>query len=502
MDTLIHWINEPGLIRFVVDVVLLPAIAFLLVYGLRSLYLRVALNERQSDSAQQVRRQTSRMLAFLLSLTAVTIIWRLRLRSLAGRADVTLEEREILVDWLGGAVNAVIATAFLVFLLVVLFRAYRWGVRRLDAWKEVRTGLQVQGKTLITPSRVRQFTVLGLKVARFVIVLAFLYVYVPLVLSFVPVTRPLAGHVMPVVIGPARDLGLAVLRYLPRLASLLVIVAVMRFVVRFVMFLMDAVGKEEIKIPGFDPEWAEQTGRLLKVVLILGTLMFIYPFLPGAGSEVFRGFSLFVGAVFTLGASSSVSNMISGIILTYTRSFRIGERIHVGGVTGDVVTRGLFVTRLRTFYNEVVTIPNNVALSDRVVNYSAGTTAGGLALSVTAGIGYDVDWREVHELMKAAARATEHILDHPEPVVVQTELAGSAVEYELLAWTDDANRMSRTASVLRRNVLDEFNRAGVEIMTPTVNAVRNSAEPAIPDAYVGDARPAGLRFLSPHGSTA
>jgi small-conductance mechanosensitive channel len=502
MDTLLHWMNEPGPIRWVVDIVLLPAIAVVLTYGLRSLYLRFALKDHQSEAAQQVRRQTSRMLAFLVTLAAVTIIWRLRLQSLAGRADLTLEEREILVNWLGGAVNAVIATAFVVFLLVILGRVHRWAVRRLDAWKETRKGLQFQGKTLITPSRVRQFVMLGVKVARFVLTLGLLYVYVPLVLSFIPATRPLAGQVMPVVIGPLRDLALAVLRYLPRLVSLFVIVIVMRFFIRLVLFLMDAVGKEEINIPGFDSEWAEQTGKLLRIVLILGTVMIIYPFLPGAGSDVFRGFSLFVGAVFTLGASSSVSNMISGIILTYTRAFRVGERIRVGGTTGDVVTRGLFVTRLRTVYNEVVTVPNNVALGDRVVNYSAATTEGGLVLGVTAGIGYDVDWRQVHELMKAAARGTESILEDPEPIVLQTELADCAVAYELRAWTHDANRISRTRSALRRNVLDAFNQAGVEIMTPTVNAVRNSVEPAIPEAYVDKPTPAVLRFLGPQGSTA
>jgi small-conductance mechanosensitive channel len=237
-------------------------------------------------------------------------------------------------------------------------------------------------------------------------------------------------------------------------------------------------------------------------VLILGTLMIVYPFLPGAGSEVFRGFSLFVGAMFTLGASSSVSNMISGIILTYTRSFRIGDRIHVGGTTGDVMTRGLFVTRLCTVYNEVVTVPNNVALGGRVVNYTAATTAGGLALSVTAGIGYDVDWRQVHELMKKGARDTEHILEEPEPIVLQTELADFAVSYELRAWTDDASRMVQTRSRLRQNVLDQFNEAGVEIMTPNQNAVRNSVEPAIPESYIADSTPRALRFLGLQGGTA
>ena len=159
------------------------------------------------------------------------------------------------------------------------------------------------------------------------------------------------------------------------------------------------------------------------------------------------------------------------------------------------------MTRLRTIYNEEVTVPNNVALGDRVVNYSAASNTEGLVLGVTAGIGYDVDWRQVHELLKGAARATDHILDAPEPMVLQTSLNDFAVEYQLMAWTDDPKLMVRTRSALRQNVLDQFAEAGVEIMTPNVNALRNSVDPAIPEGYGGEPTPAALRFLRHEGGT-
>ena len=499
MDTLLQWINEPGPIRLVVDVVLLPAIAVLLIYGIRLLYLRIALKEGQSEGAKQLRRQASRMLAFIVTLATVFFVWRARLRNLAGRADVTDEQREIMVDWFGGAVNAVIATALLIFLLIILGRVSLWATGRLRTWKEARTGVKVQGKMLMRASQVRQFAVLGLRIVRFVLAVALFYIYVPLVLSFIPATRPLAGQVMPVVIAPVRNLALGIVAYLPRLASLVLIIILMRFVIRFAGMIMDAVGREEIRFPGFDPEWAEQTARLARVVLVLATVMIIYPFLPGAGSEVFRGFSLFVGALFTLGASSSVSNMISGIILTYTGSFRIDDRIRVADTTGDVISRGLFVTRIRTIYNEEITVPNNVALGGRVVNYSAATASGGLAIGVTAGIGYDVDWRQVHELMKAAAEATEDILGDPEPVVLQQSLGDFAVSYELMAWTDKPEDSIQIGSLLRQNVIDRFNEAGVEIMTPVVNALRNAPRPAIPESGVAQPVEPALRFLGVQG---
>ena len=502
MEAFLQWINEPGPIRWVVDVALLPLIAVLLIFGLRGLLLRFTLQGERFERYRRVQRHTTKFVAILLSLVATTAIWRIRFADLAGRTEQSLEYREVLVDWLGGSVNAVIATAVLLLSLYTLRQGFKYVVGRLDTRREAEEGVKLQGTVLVTPVRVRQFAVLGMRIVRFFLTIVLFYFYVPLVLSFIPATRPLVGQVMPLVIGPARDIGLAALAYLPRFVSLIVIIVGVRYLLRFLSFFMAAVGNEEITIPGFDAEWADQTARLAKIVVILGTVMLIYPFLPGAGSEVFRGFSLFVGALFTFGASSSVSNVISGVILTYTRSFRIGDRIQVGETTGDVITRGLFVTRLRTIYNEEVTVPNTIAVGGRVVNYSAASKTEGLVLQVTAGIGYDVDWRQVHELMKNAARATEHILDQPEPAILQTSLDDFAVEYKLMAWTDDPKLMVRTRSVLRQNVLDQFNEAGVEIMTPNVNAVRNSAEPAIPGSYAIDPTSPALRFLGLEEGTA
>jgi small-conductance mechanosensitive channel len=502
MDTLSQWMNQPGIAGWIVDVIVLPGLAILLIFGVRAFLLRFTLQGEKYEGYQKIRRHTTKFIAILASLAAVTVIWRFRLEHMAGRTTQSTERREVIVDWMGGAVNALIATVVLLILLLLISRGFNAAVRRLDRWKEARTGVKVQGTTLIRPAQVRQSIVLGLKAVRFVLTLALLYAYVPLILSFIPATRPLAGQVMPVVVGPVRDLGIAFLRYLPRLLSMVLIIIVVRYFLRLLTFMMEAVGRGRIRIPGFDPEWADQTTRLAKIVVVLGTMMLLYPFLPGAGSEVFKGFSLFVGALFTLGASSSVSNLISGIILTYTRSFRIDDRIHVGGTTGDVITRGLFVTRLRTIYNEEVTVPNDVALRGRVVNYSAAVRAGGLALRVSAGIGYDVDWRQVHELMKGAAGDTAHVLDEPEPMVLQQSLGDFAVSYELLAWTDEPKLSIRTASALRQAVIDRFNEAGVEIMTPVVNAVRNSVEPAIPESYVAESAPPGLRFLGLQGGTA
>ncbi|MBW1907501.1 MAG: mechanosensitive ion channel [Deltaproteobacteria bacterium] len=204
---------------------------------------------------------------------------------------------------------------------------------------------------------------------------------------------------------------------------------------------------------------------------------------------------MFLGALVTLGASSSIANVIAGIILTYTGSFRVGDRVKIGDTVGDVIEKKLFVTRIRTIYNEEVTVPNGLVMQTQIVNYTTSSKKGGLALTIEAGIGYDVDWRTVHELLKNAAAKTESVLEEPEPFVLQQGLGDFAVQYKLIAFTEDARTAVKTVSELQQHALDEFNEAGVEIMTPMVHAVRNSAELMTPKG-AGEAAAGALRVGS------
>ena len=285
---------------------------------------------------------------------------------------------------------------------------------------------------------------------------------------------------MPYLMAPVVTVGRAMVAYLPDLVTLVVILLVGRYVIRLLRFWMVAIGAGGITVEGFEPEWAEPTYKLGRMLIILVVIMISYPYLPGSGSDVFKGFSLFVGALVTLGASSSIANVIAGVILTYTGSFRVGDRVKVGDTVGDVIEKKLFVTRIRTIYNEEVTVPNGLVMQTQIINYTTSSKKGGLALTIEAGIGYDVDWRTVHELLKNAAAKTEAILEEPEPFVLQHGLGDFAVQYKLVAFTEDARSALKTVSELRQHALDEFNDAGVEIMTPMVHAVRNSPELATP----------------------
>ena len=496
MDTLMRWINEPGLIRWIVDLAVLPILVVGVVYGLKAVLLRFGPKPDEDQIGPDFWRRSLKLLAPVASLIGIATMWNLRFADLAVRASESAELELVLIEWATGIAMALLATIVLVLLIKAINRGLYAIVAWLDSKGRQTGGVNVQDTVLVTPNRMRKFLIFGLRVVRFVLVLGLLYAYVPLVLGFIPATSAFAGRIAPMVVAPLQKIGLGILGYIPRLISLILILIGVRFFLRTLGFVMEAVGAGHITIPGFDPEWADQTLRLLRIVVVFGTLMLIYPFLPGAGSELFKGFSLFVGALFTLGASSSVANVISGVILTYTRSFSLGDRVQIGETTGDVIQQGLFVTRMRTIFNEEVTVPNTVALGGRVVNYSAAAQRPeGLGLRVTAGIGYDVDWRQVHELMKGAAADTENIVDDPEPFVIQNSLNDFAVEYILVASTREPKKALRTQSELRQHVLDRFNAAGVEIMTPDVAALRNSVEPAIPREHTTEAVPSMFRFL-------
>jgi small-conductance mechanosensitive channel len=279
---------------------------------------------------------------------------------------------------------------------------------------------------------------------------------------------------------PFTEVLQAVIDYLPNLATLIVILIFGWLFLRFMRYVFSSIGRGSLEIGDFPREWAEPTYRLLRTLYLIFLLMVSFPYLPGASSQFFQGFSVFVGALVTLGSAGAIGNVVAGTVLTYTRSFRVGDLVQIGGNTGIIMEKSLLVTRVRSALNEEITIPNSSVLASDVRNYISAAERTGLVLTVHAGIGYDVDWRTVHRLMKEAALQTTGITNEPEPVVLQTALGDYAVNYELRAWTQDAHRMIPVASELRANVLDCFNAAGVEIMTPSVQALRDASRLAVP----------------------
>ena len=233
----------------------------------------------------------------------------------------------------------------------------------------------------------------------------------------------------------------------------------------------------ESRISGFDADWAQPTYKIVRLLVVVFALVVAYPYIPGAESPAFRGLSLFFGILVSLGSSSTISNIIAGYSQTYRRMFKVGDRVRIDEVTGDVVEVRLLVTHLHTVKNEEVIVPNSKILSGDVVNFSSLARTRGLILHTTVGIGYETPWRQVAAMLRMAADRTTGLLKDPEPFVRQKSLGDFAVTYELNAYCGNAQAMNALYSDMHRNILDVFNEYGVQIMTPAYEG--DPAEPKV-----------------------
>lgn len=306
------------------------------------------------------------------------------------------------------------------------------------------------------------------------------YFYLPTVLQIFPWTRGLSDRLFGYVLDPVKALVVAVTAYIPNLIFIIVVIFVVHHFLRFVHMVFREVQRERVVFPGFHPEWAESTFQILRFLVWAFALVVVFPYLPGAQSDAFKGVSVFIGVLFSIGSSSAVSNVVAGTILTYMRPFRIGDRVKIADSVGDVVERTLLVTRLKTIKNVYITIPNAAVLAGQIVNYTRSENEEGLILHTSVTIGYDAPWRKVHELLVEAAKATPTILAEPAPFVLQTALGDFSVCYEINAYTDDPSVMAGTYSALHANIQDRFNEAGIEIMSPIFEVRRDGPASTIP----------------------
>ncbi|HEY7677294.1 MAG TPA: mechanosensitive ion channel domain-containing protein, partial [Candidatus Methylomirabilis sp.] len=341
---------------------------------------------------------------------------------------------------LRGGLVALGATAVFAALVVLVI----WLARRLDALIErhVRSrirALGIQSFQILRAEHIWGAIRGALHVARVLVILALAFLYLDVVLRLFPWTRGLANRLADHVLDPLATMGQALVAQTPSLIFLTVLFLVVRFTLRLMRVFFNAVGQGTVTLGRFLPEWAGPTYKIARLAVVAFGVVVAYPYIPGSRSDAFKGVSLFLGVVFSLGSSSAISNVIAGYTLTYRRAFKVGDRVKIGEVLGDVTEMRLQVTHLRTIKNEEVTVPNSLILNSHVVNYSSWAAEGGLILHTAVTIGYDAPWRTVHALLIAAARATPGILERPEPFVLQTALNDFFVTYEINAHTAEPN---------------------------------------------------------------
>ena len=340
--------------------------------------------------------------------------------------------------------------------------------------------LKIQHLEVVPAERVQQTLHMLNRGVQTMVTLVLWGLFTSRILNLFPEAQPAAHELRLMVVSPLVALGQATVDYLPNAIQIVIILTITRYGLKALHMLFHAIDAGIIVLPDFYPEWAEPTYKIVRLLVFVFLPFLIVPLLPGANSRFFDEITFFVGLLVSLGSTSVIKNMTAGIVLTYTRAFQIGDRVRIGEVNGDVVEKSLFVTRLKTIKNEQVAMPNGAVLDSNIVNFSSLAADKGLILHTSVTIGYDVDWRQVHNLLMDAALVTPHILTDPVPFVLQTSLDDYYVTYEINAYTDQPNQIAGTLSVLHQHILDSFHTAGVEIMSPAYSALRNGNDTAIP----------------------
>ena len=385
-------------------------------------------------------------------------------------------------------------TAIAIILLFVLFklthRLLDRAFAKLESWRTTLIpSLKIQSMEIVSSDRITDLLKGIIKSIRIAALVVVIYLVVPLVLSFFPWTRDLVETLLPYLMTPVWLVVDGVVSFVPNLFFIGVILWVTRHVLRLNKLFFGEIKRGSVAFPGFHVEWADPTFKLISFLIVVFAVVLVSPYLPGFGSPAFQGVSIFLGVLLSLGSTAVVANVVAGAALTYMRPFKLGDRVKIADTLGEVMEKTLLITRLRTIKNVEVTIPNCLVLGSQMINYSTLSKSPGLVLSTPVTIGYEVPWRQVHELLISAGRETHDVLQEPAPFVLQTGLNDFSVAYELNVYTAEAGHMAPIYSALHARIQDKFNEAGIEILSPRYAAVRDGNDTTIPrsDGAVGAA---------------
>ena len=379
---------------------------------------------------------------------------------------------------LGWVALIIAVQVLLIWFIVWLFRRWKFSVTRklLGRIKSV----VIKNYPLLDTHRLGVAIIFVFNLVRLLLILLVVLVGLGFMFSFFPETKTVTYTVVGFIWNPLSDILKSVVEYLPNLFKIIVIIICFHYLLKLVRYFANEVASGRLKINGFYADWAMPTHTLLRVLLYSFMLVMIWPLLPNSDSEIFQGVSVFIGVVVSLGSTSVVGNVMSGLVMTYMRPFRIGDFIRFGDTEGEVIEKSMLVTRIRTRKNDIVTIPNSNMMSSQTSNYTFSAQRYGIIVHTKITIGYDEPWKKIETLLVQAAENTDGIKRHPKPFVRITALDDFYVEYEINGITDRAKTLSTVYSALHQQILDTMHGAGVEIMSPHIEAQRSELPLQIP----------------------
>jgi small-conductance mechanosensitive channel len=383
-------------------------------------------------------------------------------------------------------VLALLVLVILYFLLKYCAKLFTWTAEKIKEQENKKIkSLTIKNYTLFDANRLVAVILSINKILKWIVFVFLIYIALPIIFGFFPWTKDFAEVLFGYFLNPLKKIFFGIWNYLPNLFTIAVIFIVFNYAIKGVRFLKLEIERENLKLSGFYPDWANPTFQILKVILYAFMFVLIFPYLPGSESPIFKGVSVFLGFLFTFGSAGSLSNIIAGIVLTYMRLFKIGDRVKIGEVVGDVIEKSMLVTRIKTTKNEIISIPNSTVMSSHTVNYSNESETGqGLILHTTVTIGYDVPWKLMHETLLLAASRTNLFLNDPKPFVLQTSLDDFYVSYQINGYTKDPNKQAGIYSELNQHIQDCCNENGIEILSPHYRAARDGNMVTIPASYL------------------
>lgn len=349
---------------------------------------------------------------------------------------------------------------------------------RFNAWLRVKlhqkiSGLKIKNYELISSKDELILIRKVLNLVKIFVIFILVYLTLPIVFRLFPWTKPWSDSLIGFVLNPLKNIFSGIIDFIPDLITIAVIIFVFHYIKKIIKFLAYEIEAEKLKINGFYSDWAKPTFNIVRLVLNAFMIVVIWPFIPGSDSGIFKGVSVFLGLLISFGSSSAISNGVAGMVITYMRPFKLGDIVKIGDVTGAVHEKSLLVTRVLTFKNEVITIPNSAILSGNTVNYSSMASQNDLIIHTSVTLGYDIPWTKVHELLIAAAMASEGVIKDKPPFVLQTSLEDWYVSYELNVYVNNPGKMPRIYSEIHKNIHVTFDAAGIEIMSPHYQAIRD-----------------------------
>ncbi|HET9415307.1 MAG TPA: mechanosensitive ion channel domain-containing protein [Pseudolabrys sp.] len=367
--------------------------------------------------------------------------------------------------FLGGLLRALAAGLLLLVSVWILRRLRSWLVAKL-AKTQLLTGAGLGGLGLNFGSHLVQAAQSVVRIVITAVIFVLGYVWVIYALDQFPSSAPWGQYLGTFLIDLLATFGRGALGALPGLVAVVIVIFIARWSVRLINVTFKEIDAGRILFPGIERETARTTQTLLIAAVWLFAVVVAYPYIPGSDTDAFKGLSVLVGLMITLGSTGLINQVINGLFVIYSRSVRPADYVRVGEIEGEVVNVGFLATKLRTPRQEEITIPHSVLVGTATTNYSRLAGDRGMVVTASVTIGYDVPWRKVHALLLLGAAETAGIRKEPPPRVLQRELSSFCVEYQLLAHLEEGQSRAVVLSELHAKIQDAFNEYDTQIMSP------------------------------------